>query len=907
MNLIPTLISLGLAASVSVFYLQNQSDEPNKINYRAALSDFEQTALEFAGHTPLQNISAAMPPSHCANLSYDFESRLPAGTESAIDISGLNCDMATLKISTSDEKDFQALHSAASASGRIYTTETDTSATPTTKTIKWTQRLYSRNTFDLGAKAKLINNYTGNCISCTSSTKAVHGEWSHERDPNVRWIGCPAPGVLACGTIKETRTCNNPPPLNFGKECPRINGTLTTPSDRTETRDCLKVPECGKLTENICPTNICLKDENEKRMKSITCSGSPCKLNDGKVVESGYTVYCDTPSCGTWNEQECKATHCLSDHEKDPNKTCAGGGCFNNKVKLVKSGTEEKCQLPTCTPLTLDQDCPATKNNCNITEPPPKKYICNGPRCKYEGMVLYQGGMYKSYCLSRPCGKLSKGEIKGIQSNCIPKDKHMQNDRPIIEYTCDGEFGCKDEKGKFYEGDKSIKERLNLPGCPYWGEWYDVGHCEYDKDEGNGLQEQNRDCFRRQLNGIPKPEERNLCSDNKNDFFQKIPCDYPWGNWERTENCSDNCIKDDQKELKYEICNAENEKFCKKEINGIYKNKTYKNGEYITCGDVKPICGKWGEWSKPCKFKVDGDDDEKYGSCDKKDGIQKRECSTDYCKDPIGTDNKTDTQSCYSEKCQINIDNNIDKQIRIDDYVKGDASNRDLRVIISKKSYFSAPKSTTCAIRSKGNFKKLTIINHGIITGYSGKGGAGAKPVIDHNSNLSDKYKGLIGGVGEDGGDAICIGSKNKYIKVEIVNKGIIKGGRAGGGGGGGTCYDIKKDFGISIEENCLNGGDGGDGSDSYLPTIMKGKDGQKRIEETFVIKSGTGGDGGVLFKENTVKVDEIPREAFSGKEGVLIKMPRYNSDIEIFTGEGGEQGFNGSPCRVKMKLSDCD
>ena len=117
MTLIPTLISLGLAASVSVFYLQNQSDEPNKINYRAALSDFEQSALEFAAHTPLQDISAAMPPSHCANLSYDFEGRLPAGSESAINISGLNCDMATLSITTANEKKFQELLSAASASG----------------------------------------------------------------------------------------------------------------------------------------------------------------------------------------------------------------------------------------------------------------------------------------------------------------------------------------------------------------------------------------------------------------------------------------------------------------------------------------------------------------------------------------------------------------------------------------------------------------------------------------------------------------------------------------------------------------------------------------------------------------------------------------------------------------------
>ena len=50
------------------------------------------------------------------------------------------------------------------------------------------------------------------------------------------------PKLLACGTIKETRTCTGP--LNFGKECPRIDGTLTTASDRTETRDCLGVPTC---------------------------------------------------------------------------------------------------------------------------------------------------------------------------------------------------------------------------------------------------------------------------------------------------------------------------------------------------------------------------------------------------------------------------------------------------------------------------------------------------------------------------------------------------------------------------------------------------------------------------------------------------------------------------------------
>ena len=192
MNLIPTLISLGLAASVSVFYLQNQSDEPNKINYRAALSDFEKSALEFAAHTPLQDISAAMPPSHCDNLNRDFVKKLPTGSGWDLNIGGLDCDIAELKVVTSAE-DFPALLSAASASGRNYATETTpaTATEPLKKNLKWTQRLYSRNASDLGIKAKLKNNYTGNCISCTSSTKAVDGKSSHKPDPNERSIGCP--------------------------------------------------------------------------------------------------------------------------------------------------------------------------------------------------------------------------------------------------------------------------------------------------------------------------------------------------------------------------------------------------------------------------------------------------------------------------------------------------------------------------------------------------------------------------------------------------------------------------------------------------------------------------------------------------------------------------------------------
>ena len=191
MNLMPTLISIGLAASVSLFYLQNQKDEPNKINYRAALSEFEQSTITFAAHTPLDS-NNPQPQSHCENnMVSDFTRRLPAGSKWTVDIAGLDCDTAILSLTSADSDDFNNLLSAARASGRSYATETDTSVTPTTKTLKWTQRLYSRNISDLGIKAKLKNNYTGNCISCTSSTKAVDGKSSHKPDPNERWTGCP--------------------------------------------------------------------------------------------------------------------------------------------------------------------------------------------------------------------------------------------------------------------------------------------------------------------------------------------------------------------------------------------------------------------------------------------------------------------------------------------------------------------------------------------------------------------------------------------------------------------------------------------------------------------------------------------------------------------------------------------
>lgn len=915
MNLIPTLISLGLAASVSVFYLQNQSDEPNKINYRAAFSDFEQTALEFAAHTPLQDISAAMPPSHCANLSYDFEDRLPASSESAIDISGLNCDMATLKISTSDEKDFQALLSAASASGRSYATETDTSATPPTKTIKWTQRLYSRNTFDLSIKAKLKNTYTGNCISCTSSTKAVHGDWSHK--PNERWGDCPAPGVLACGET-GTRRCNNPSPSNYGKECQRdqTDNSWTTPGNRTETRNCLGVPSCSEAIYTTCPTNNCLENHHTPP-KSITCpeSGSPCKLNDGRVVASGYIEYCNTPLCGTWEkENKCATMHCLNIGEKDPEKPkCIGTAdqaCINDQGILVTPGTREKCQLPACTKSTIDVACPG---ECQQGDGYPiEKFSCNGARCKHDGSGFRRNDKWSRECLARRCGILTKSEIKGIKSHCIPKDSHIQNDRPTITYTCIGEFGCKDEKGKFYEGDKSTEERLNLPGCPYWGEWYDNKNgCQYhynrEKKEYQGKKTIKRDCYRVQSNGIPKKVGEELCTGEASD---EVLCDYPWGKWDRKGKSCPNCVKKNDYRL-YGICDGgENNKKCRLG-DTLFEPSTATTDSVAYCYHAVPKCGDWSEWSA-CKFEDNGG----YGSCSKMEGTKTRMCSKKECEphDLYWTFTKAgklyQESVCHTPKCEVKIDTSSSDTVitsssdTVINKNKGtiiirEGEKRDVRLIIKETAVLTSTKIENCAFTIKSHLKSMTLINHGVITGYPGKGGDGGQ--LDSESFLSEDFniESLNGHNGKDGGDALCITKDLKNLTIR--NYGVIKGGRAGGGGGGAACYK-KTLLGKIDDYGCLEGGDGGDGSNFYLQSIVDGKPNQQTDIDSYRLKSGSGGNGGYLFPDSgSFKLDQA--KARSGVNPVYDNNDK-SPDIEVFKGDGGKPGNDGEICKLSNSYS---
>jgi hypothetical protein len=160
-------------------------------------------------------------------MNFEFGSKLAAGSQWEIDITGLDCDIALLTVTTATAKDLDALVSAATESGRAQDAEIDYS----TRKISWTQRIYNRKTSDLGFKAKIKNNTLGSCLTSpcnqtnsltSSTTQALRAGWSDYGNWNSCYQGSqqrtrtcinanPQIGLTCSGDTKDSRSCNRPP------------------------------------------------------------------------------------------------------------------------------------------------------------------------------------------------------------------------------------------------------------------------------------------------------------------------------------------------------------------------------------------------------------------------------------------------------------------------------------------------------------------------------------------------------------------------------------------------------------------------------------------------------------------------------------------------------------------------
>lgn len=276
--------------------------------------------------------------------------------------------------------------------------------------------------------------------------------------------------------------------------------------------------------------------------------------------------------------------------------------------------------------------------------------------------------------------------------------------------------------------------------------------------------------------------------------------------------------------------------------------------------------------------------------------MQTRTCIGGNC--PEGLDNR----QCYTESCQISINNSIDTTYLIMPEVKN-AATRKVEVIIKEPSLFGAPSTDTCAINTGGPYKQLTITNYGRIHGHGGSGGDGAEPTYEKSwfnnvpsGNLSYEYSELVGKDGKDGGDVICIESNN----VTIINKdgGVLAGGKGGGGGGGGAC------MANVIGHNCASGGKGGQGFS--LNFSIKGKPGQ-HVHNSKTGKAGNGGNGGFLLEqdEENGRIKKATSEYRHAQPGEDATHHEFSLLEGWFLGYKTWAGKDGNKCKNDKKFKN--
>jgi len=115
----------------------------------------------------------------------------------------------------------------------------------------------------------------------------VNGGWS-------AWSAWSACSVTACGqtgTQTSTRTCSNPAPASGGTECTRLDGSLTTPSNRSESKT------------QSCSTEACVGGGSMSG--SLNANPTSCTISLGRDT-------CNSPVTISWNTTNPEATSAIT-------------------------------------------------------------------------------------------------------------------------------------------------------------------------------------------------------------------------------------------------------------------------------------------------------------------------------------------------------------------------------------------------------------------------------------------------------------------------------------------------------------------------------------------------------------------------------------------------------------------
>ena len=931
MNLMPTLISIGLAASISIFYLQNQSDEPKEINYRAALSDFEQSVIAFAAHTPLDSTNPK-PKSHCHNLVTDFSNQLPNGSQWTVDIAGLDCDTAILSQTSADSDDFNNLLSAATASGRSYVTENDTSTTPSTKSIKWTQRLYTRTVADLGIRSKLKNNKTTACISqCNPSTEKLNGDWSHK--DLAPWVGCPA--MPTCGSFTQTRQCNNPTPQNGGEHCPKLDGTLTTDSNLTETKKCNKIDLCGSFKSTV--PNLkrdCFLDQKTHTDQILECNGrSGCKLNGLKYFKNGetFTQLIECPKWSNWNDSTQCIGNCGSDGKKSQTRTCD----FKNKLNCIGSNMrEQSCKSP-CGNWIDKTNCKTIPKSClRYREQGPIKRICDGSNNQFKCIdnitkKVFNDGA-KEYCDTPQCGNW--GNWSEPDKKCITENEPNQT----LTQTCNGLNGCKNDKNEFFNLNESDTKLSNLPKCT-WTEWGDWSECDVSCGE-HGKQSRTRSCTNNGLN----------CNREETQWQQ---CKGSCGTWENKNACpTGTCLKNNEIVPIKRTCNGGDKKYqCINTDTG----DTYMHNASEYCNT--PLCGEWTEFGKcpnPKKtclgygenepfitLRCDSYRCERDGKFYDEDYIKKESCNIPTC----GNFSEWDKQKNY---CYKEGDPKYEIVTRTCDSEKGCKNDNGDIIFGTQRLKVELPKCgdwsdwSECK-RKDGDINRSCLVQNGIqkktcstkvcdpqipkalpieqscfrenctLVIDAKFSDNQKKPFIQQEINilkyvknaedrkvLVDIPKHITLRAPSTDKCAIHIGGKFKQLTIEV--NGIIV-GRSGDGGKGGGFKEFKETW-MSNDIPTLDGEDGKDGGSAIcIMNTTPAKDVEIKNSDRIAGGQGGGGGGGGACAGyyGVFGNDYLCAKGGDGGDGFYVNAPDHRNHLgnesEKTTDDGPISGKGGN------------